>query len=95
MLARLDRYPALFEELDSFVSDFIESVSPVLEEGQKMGLFYPDPPDILAHSYMSTLNGMRLTYIDAPSNHRLWEALKIQAIRLFGPYHRTDGPLKW
>ncbi|VXC40840.1 TetR family transcriptional regulator [Bacillus sp. 349Y] len=95
VLARLDRYPALFEELDSFVSDFIESVSPVLEEGQKMGVFYPDPHDLLAHSYMSTLNGMRLTYIDDPSNLRLWEALKIQAIRLFGPYHHPGGARKW
>jgi len=42
VLARPDRYPKLFNELNDFVNGFIVSIHPVIEAGQKQGYFYED-----------------------------------------------------
>ncbi|XXM70923.1 TetR/AcrR family transcriptional regulator [Lysinibacillus sphaericus] len=84
VLARPDRYPELFKELDDFVNLFIDKIYPVIEEGQKMDLFYKDAPPLIAQSYLSLINGMRLTFIDDYTN-LVWNDMKIQALRLFGP----------
>jgi TetR/AcrR family transcriptional regulator, mexJK operon transcriptional repressor len=84
VLARPDRYPALFKELDDFVNVFIDKIYPVIAEGQEMGLFYKDAPPLIAQSYLSLINGMRLTFIDDYTN-LVWNDMKIQALRLFGP----------
>jgi TetR/AcrR family transcriptional regulator, mexJK operon transcriptional repressor len=84
VLARPDRYPALFKELDDFVNVFIDKIYPVIAEGQEMGLFYKDSPPLIAQSYLSLINGMRLTFIDDYTN-LVWNDMKIQALRLFGP----------
>ncbi|WP_421383972.1 TetR/AcrR family transcriptional regulator [Bacillus salacetis] len=84
VLGRPDRFPKLFEELDHFVDTFVESITPVIEKGQGQEVFYDESPALIAQSYLSILNGMRLTFIDEPT-HSIWPALTIQALRLFGP----------
>ncbi|MGD6965544.1 TetR/AcrR family transcriptional regulator [Rossellomorea vietnamensis] len=84
VLGSPERFPALFEELATFVNDFVGSVIPVIEEGQREGVFYKESPSLIAESYLSILNGMRLTFTDE-STHSIWNSLTIQALRLFGP----------
>jgi AcrR family transcriptional regulator len=84
VLGRPDRYPLLFEELDRFVETFVDAITPVIEQGQRQGVFYKETPALMAQSYLAILNGMRLTYINEAA-HSLWDALTIQALRLFAP----------
>ncbi|MGG3915356.1 TetR/AcrR family transcriptional regulator [Rossellomorea vietnamensis] len=88
VLARPDRYPVLFAELSAFVDVFAERIHPVIERGQKEGCFYEGSPVLMAQSYISLLNGLRLTFIDDHTN-LIWSNMKIQALRLFGPV--TEG----
>lgn len=84
VLARPDRFPKLFKELDDFVNGFIDCIHPVIVEGHKLGYFYEESPALIAESYLSLLNGMRLTFIDEYTS-LLWKDITIQALRLFGP----------
>ncbi|MBJ8008878.1 MULTISPECIES: TetR/AcrR family transcriptional regulator [Bacillus cereus group] len=84
VLARPDRFPKLFKELDDFVNTFIECILPIIEAGQKLGYFYEESPSLITESYLSILNGMRLTFIDEYTN-LIWKDITIQALRLFGP----------
>ncbi|OXS73193.1 TetR family transcriptional regulator [Lysinibacillus sp. KCTC 33748] len=84
VLARPDRFPKLFKELDDFVKVFINSIYPVIEEGQRLGYFYEESPSLIAESYLSILNGMRLTFIDEYTNV-MRKDISRQALRLFGP----------
>ncbi len=84
VLARPDRFPKLFKELDDFVKVFKDSIYPVIEEGQRLGYFYEDSPSLIAESYFSILNGMRLTFIDEYTNVMRKDIAR-QALRLFGP----------
>jgi len=84
VLARPDRYPKLFNELNDFVNNFIVSIQPVIEAGQKQGYFYEENTSLIAESYLSILNGMRLTFIDEYTN-LMWKDITRQALRLFGP----------
>ncbi|MBN8192111.1 TetR/AcrR family transcriptional regulator [Bacillus sp. NTK074B] len=88
VLARPDRYPVLFAELSAFVDVFTERIYPVIERGQKEGCFYGGSPVLMAQSYISLLNGLRLTFIDEHTN-LIWSNMKLQALRLFGPV--TEG----
>lgn len=84
VLGRPDRFPKAFKDLNDFVDTFVENVRPVIEKGQVLGQFYQESPSLIAQSYLSILNGMRLTFTDE-STHSLWNALTIQALRLFAP----------
>ncbi|WP_223554069.1 TetR/AcrR family transcriptional regulator [Lysinibacillus sphaericus] len=84
VLARPDRFPKLFNELNDFVNGFIVSIHPVIEVGQKLGYFYKEPTSLIAKSYLSILNGMRLTFVDE-STSLIWKDITRQALRLFGP----------
>ncbi|WP_375200746.1 TetR/AcrR family transcriptional regulator [Bacillus sp. RS11] len=84
VLARPDRFPKLFNELNDFVNGFIVSIHPVIEVGQKLGYFYEEPTSLIAKSYLSILNGMRLTFVDE-STSLIWKDITRQALRLFGP----------
>ncbi|MBW3112677.1 TetR/AcrR family transcriptional regulator [Bacillus sp. MCCB 382] len=88
VLARPDRYPVLFAELSAFVDVFAERIYPVIERGQKEGDFYEGSPVLIAQSYISLINGLRLTFVDDHTN-LIWNNMKIQALRLFGPV--TEG----
>ncbi|MDX8342654.1 TetR/AcrR family transcriptional regulator [Rossellomorea sp. YZS02] len=88
VLARPDRYPVLFTELSAFVDVFAERIYPVIERGQKEGDFYEGSPVLIAQSYISLINGLRLTFVDDHTN-LIWNNMKIQALRLFGPV--TEG----
>jgi AcrR family transcriptional regulator len=88
VLGRPDRYLMLFEELNEFVNRFVESVTPTIEAGQQEGVFYDESPALIAQSYLSILNGMRLTFTDE-ATHSLWKSLTVQALRLFGPVDRN------
>ncbi len=88
VLARPERYPVLFRELSDFVDVFVERITPIIEKGQEKGEFYAGSPVLMAQSYISLLNGLRLTFIDDHTN-LIWDNMKIQALRLFGPV--TDG----
>ncbi|BCB04239.1 TetR/AcrR family transcriptional regulator [Bacillus sp. KH172YL63] len=92
VLARPDRYPVLFNELSEFVDVFVERIHPVIEAGQELGEFYEGSPVLIAQSYISLLNGLRLTFIDDHSNP-IWHNMKVQALRLFGPDKKGSGPL--
>ncbi|MGE7694536.1 TetR/AcrR family transcriptional regulator [Lysinibacillus sp. NPDC094177] len=84
ILARPDRFPKLFKELDDFVKVFIHSIYSVIKEGQRLGYFYEETPSLIAESYLSILNGMRLTFIDEYTNV-MQKNISRQALRLFGP----------
>ncbi|MFJ7887176.1 TetR/AcrR family transcriptional regulator [Lysinibacillus xylanilyticus] len=84
VLARPERFPKLFKELDDFVKSFIDCIYPVIEAGQRLGYFYEESPSLIAESYLSILNGMRLTFIDEYTN-MVWKDITRQALRLFGP----------
>ncbi|MEB2298776.1 TetR/AcrR family transcriptional regulator [Lysinibacillus xylanilyticus] len=84
VLARPDRFPKLFKELDDFVKVFLDNIYPVIEEGQRLGYFYEESPSLIAESYLSILNGMRLTFIDEYTNV-MRKDISRQALRLFGP----------
>ncbi|MCY9549715.1 TetR/AcrR family transcriptional regulator [Lysinibacillus xylanilyticus] len=84
VLARPERFPKLFKELDAFVKSFIDCIYPVIEAGQRLGYFYEESPSLIAESYLSILNGMRLTFIDEYTN-MVWKDITRQALRLFGP----------
>ena len=88
VLARPDRYPALFNDLSAFVDVFVERIHPIIEKGQERGDFYEGSPVLMAQSYISLLNGLRLTFVDDHTN-LIWNNMKIQALRLFGPV--TEG----
>lgn len=89
VLARPDRFPKLFNELNDFVNGFIVSIHPVIEAGQRLGYFYEEPTSLIAKSYLSILNGMRLTFVDE-STSLIWKDITRQALRLFGPITRGD-----
>lgn len=84
VLARPERFPKPYKELDDFVKLFKESIYPVIEAGQRLGYFYEESPTLIAESYLSILNGMRLTFIDEYTN-LIWKDITKQALRLFGP----------
>ncbi|PJO44626.1 TetR/AcrR family transcriptional regulator [Lysinibacillus xylanilyticus] len=84
VLARPERFPKPYKELDDFVKLFKESIYPVIETGQRLGYFYEESPTLIAESYLSILNGMRLTFIDEYTN-LFWKDITKQALRLFGP----------
>lgn len=84
VLARPERFPKPYKELDGFVKLFKASIYPVIETGQRLGYFYEESPTLIAESYLSILNGMRLTFIDEYSN-LIWKDITKQALRLFGP----------
>ncbi|MFJ7730785.1 TetR/AcrR family transcriptional regulator [Lysinibacillus sp. NPDC097231] len=84
VIARPDRFPKPFNELNDFVNTFIDCIYPVIEAGQRLGYFYEESPSLIAESYLSILNGMRLTFIDEYTNS-LWKDISRQALRLFGP----------
>jgi TetR/AcrR family transcriptional regulator, mexJK operon transcriptional repressor len=88
VLARPERYPVLFADLSNFVDVFVERIYPIIEKGQERGDFYEGSPVLMAQSYISLLNGLRLTFIDDHTN-LIWSNMKIQALRLFGPV--TEG----
>jgi TetR/AcrR family transcriptional regulator, mexJK operon transcriptional repressor len=90
VLARPDRYPDLFQELDDFVTVFIDRIVPLIIQGQKRGLFYQESPPLIAQSYLSLINGMRLTFVDEYTN-LFWMDMRIQALRLFGPVSNGEG----
>jgi TetR/AcrR family transcriptional regulator, mexJK operon transcriptional repressor len=90
VLARPDRYPGLFQELDDFVTVFIDRIVPLIIQGQKRGLFYQESPPLIAQSYLSLINGMRLTFVDEYTN-LFWMDMRIQALRLFGPVSNGEG----
>lgn len=88
VLTRPERFPKLFKELDVFVKLFKNCIYPVIEAGQKLGYFYEESPSLIAESYLSILNGMRLTFIDDYTN-RMWKDMTRQLLRLFGPISNT------
>jgi TetR/AcrR family transcriptional regulator, mexJK operon transcriptional repressor len=88
VLARPERYPVLFADLSNFVDVFVERVYPIIEKGQEQGDFYEGSPVLMAQSYISLLNGLRLTFIDDHTK-LIWSNMKIQALRLYGPV--TEG----
>ncbi|WP_411953738.1 TetR/AcrR family transcriptional regulator [Alkalibacillus sp. S2W] len=88
VLASPNRFPKLFAELDDFVNSFVDSIDTIIEEGQKQGHFYNDSPSLIAESYLSFINGIRLTFIDDETNP-VWHSFKIQALRLFGPFSES------
>jgi TetR/AcrR family transcriptional regulator, mexJK operon transcriptional repressor len=88
VLARPERYPVLFADLSNFVDVFVERVYPIIKKGQEQGDFYEGSPVLMAQSYISLLNGLRLTFIDDHTK-LIWSNMKIQALRLYGPV--TEG----
>jgi TetR/AcrR family transcriptional repressor of mexJK operon len=81
----VDAQPAIVEQLDRFYFEFqVGYLIPLIEKGQKYGQLYDGDPKVIAISYFSFLNGIRLT-IGNDEGHEIWKHLIPQAVRLFGP----------
>ncbi|MFY0545802.1 TetR/AcrR family transcriptional regulator [Brevibacillus sp. H7] len=84
VLGHRSRFPELFSELDGFLNDVREALRPIIIKGQQSGELQPIDPDLICMSYVSFLNGIRLTITDDPTNG-IWQLFMQQALRLFGP----------
>jgi TetR/AcrR family transcriptional repressor of mexJK operon len=84
VLGHRSRFPELFSELDGFLNDVREALRPIIIKGQQSGELQPIDPDLICMSYVSFLNGIRLTITDDPANG-IWQLFMQQALRLFGP----------
>ncbi|MGE5703572.1 MAG: TetR/AcrR family transcriptional regulator [Clostridia bacterium] len=84
VLGQPDRFPALFQQLDQFLSDAVEALCPLIAAGQKAGELAVIDPKLVCLSYIAFLNGTRLTIVDDSSNG-IWTMFSTQALRLFGP----------
>lgn len=89
-LGRVDKHPAIAEQLDAFYSEFIDKLTPLIEKGQERGKLLPGDPSIIASSYFSFINGIRLT-IGVDEDHAIWDQMVHQAIRLFGPTEEVNS----
>ncbi|HEX7064878.1 MAG TPA: TetR/AcrR family transcriptional regulator [Bacillales bacterium] len=83
--------PERFEEevnyLDDFLEHFKDTLRPIIEQGQEYGELERIDPGLVALSYLSFLNGIRLTLSDS-YNNEIWDLYVDQALRLFGPIPR-------
>ncbi len=84
VLGQPQRFPHLFSELDVFLHQFEEDLVPLIVRGQECGELAKIDPYLVALSYLSFINGIRLTIVDS-AEHPIWEKFGQQAIRLFGP----------
>ncbi|MGM7681438.1 TetR/AcrR family transcriptional regulator [Cytobacillus sp. Hm23] len=89
VLGQHERFPKIFEQLDSFFHDVIDALEPIIIEGQKQGELHTLNPEIVATSYFQFLNGIRVTIIDPPDGI-IWKALIPQALLLFAPVNSKD-----
>ncbi|MGC5328243.1 TetR/AcrR family transcriptional regulator [Brevibacillus sp. SYSU BS000544] len=84
VLGQSDRFPDLFVKLDEFLNSIIASLEPLIIAGQASDELEPIDPKLVALSYFSYLNGIRLTINDCPDN-TIWDMYVDQGVRLFGP----------
>lgn len=84
VLGQPERFKEEFEFLDDFLGRIQDTLKPIIEQGQACGELEHIDPELVALSYFSFLNGIRLTIIDA-QEAEIWELYVDQAMRLFGP----------
>lgn len=83
VLGQPERFPDLFQELENFLHQTTDSISQVVTKAQNEGDLIEIDPELVALSYFSFINGIRLTILDGPE-HGIWEEYIPQALRLFG-----------
>lgn len=84
VLGQPERFPDIFFELNNFLQQAKESLGKLVIRGQIEGDLLKIDPEVVSLSYISFLNGIRLTILDGPE-HKIWELYIPQALRLFGP----------
>lgn len=84
VIGQPDRFREIFDELDGFLSRFVDALQPVVENGQQYGQLVQIDSEAVALSYLSFINGIRLT-ITGELKSSFWEICAEQALRLFGP----------
>lgn len=89
VLGQYERFPKLFDVLNTFLHDVTTAYGEIILEGQNQGVLYKRPTESVVISYLSYLNGIRLTIID-PADHPIWEELAVQGYYLFGPIQTEE-----
>jgi AcrR family transcriptional regulator len=79
-----ERFPDLAAELFGFARRWIESLVPIICDGQQLGELAPGDPHGIAASYFSYLFGVALTLLEPPDSG-FWEEIINNGIRIFGP----------
>lgn len=90
VLGQYERFPKLFEVLNTFLHDVIATYDLIILEGQNQDVLYKRPTESVVISYLSYLNGIRLTTTD-PADHPIWEELAVQGYYLFGPIQTEEN----
>ncbi|HET7577696.1 MAG TPA: TetR/AcrR family transcriptional regulator [Bacillales bacterium] len=84
VLGQPDRFEEEVKNLDHFLDQFQVTLRPIIEQGQECGELERIDPNLVTLSYLSFINGIRLTLTDY-FDYENWELYVDQALRLFGP----------
>lgn len=87
VLGQPERFEEEVEYLDDFTVRLHETLKPIIEQGQECGELERIDTELVTLSYLSFLNGIRLTIVDF-HDHEIWNMFVGQALRLFGPIDR-------
>ncbi|MCD5323304.1 MULTISPECIES: TetR/AcrR family transcriptional regulator [Pontibacillus] len=85
VIGQPERFPDLFKELDQFSLHLREALRPLILKGQEKGELIQLEPNDISDSYLSFINGVRLTFIDSAEEMERWDTFIRQAYLLFGP----------
>jgi TetR/AcrR family transcriptional repressor of mexJK operon len=84
VLGQPERFKREFEILNQFFQLFQNKMGILIKRGQELGQLRILHVEAVAISYLSFLNGLRLTTIDGPE-HDVWKLFAPCGIQLFGP----------
>ncbi|MDG4657416.1 TetR/AcrR family transcriptional regulator [Ectobacillus antri] len=84
VLGQPERFKREFEILNQFFQLFQNKMGILIKRGQELGQLRILHVEAVAISYLSFLNGLRLTTIDGPE-HDVWKLFVPCGIQLFGP----------
>lgn len=85
VIGQPDRFHDLFVELDRFSLELRDTLRPLILKGQEIGDLIELNPDDVSDTYLSFLNGVRLTRIDSYEDSSYWDMYIRHALLLFGP----------
>ncbi|HJV46889.1 MAG TPA: TetR/AcrR family transcriptional regulator [Bacillota bacterium] len=83
VLGQPNRFPELAVELDHYVTTFVNTLIPLIEEGQKIGQLKPANPFYVSWAYFSYYNGIGMCYLE-PNEESIHEFVK-GGLRIFNP----------
>lgn len=82
-LGQPDRFSLLAAELNTFVTEFVQDLIPVIEEGQKTGQLHSGDPYYIAWAYFSYMNGIGMCFLE-PTEESITQLVK-NGMRIFAP----------